>query len=77
MQVGGGCKAEGNKGGKWDNCNSIINKIYLKIRKKRKIFTVFIEKKFMYQWFHTVKLCCSRVNCVCRLYSKLKRVRRD
>ena len=26
----GVCRAEGNKGGKWDNCNSIINKIYLK-----------------------------------------------
>ena len=24
-------RAEGNKRGKWDNCNSIINKIYLKI----------------------------------------------
>ena len=23
-------RAEGNKGGKWDNCNSIINKIHLK-----------------------------------------------
>ena len=23
-----GYRAEGNKGGKWDNCNSIINKIY-------------------------------------------------
>ena len=27
----GGCWEEGNKGEKkWDNCNSIINKIYLK-----------------------------------------------
>ena len=27
----GGCIAEGDKGEKkWDNCNSIINKIYLK-----------------------------------------------
>ena len=27
----GGCRAEGNKGEKiWGNCNSIINKIYLK-----------------------------------------------
>ena len=27
-----GCRAEGNKGEekKWDNCNSIINKIYFK-----------------------------------------------
>ena len=24
----GVCRVEGNKGGKWDNCNSIINKIY-------------------------------------------------
>ena len=31
MLVGGGCRAEWNKGEKkWDNCNSIINKIYLK-----------------------------------------------
>ena len=31
MQVGGGCRAEGNKGDKkWDNCNNVINKIYLK-----------------------------------------------
>ena len=29
--VAGGCTVEGNKGEKkWDNCNSIINKIYLK-----------------------------------------------
>ena len=32
MQVGGGVQGKGNKGGKWDNCNSIINKIYLKNR---------------------------------------------
>ena len=31
MLAGGGCKVEGNKGRKkWDNCNSIINKLYLK-----------------------------------------------
>ena len=31
MMVGGRYKAEGNKGEKkWDNYNSIINKIYLK-----------------------------------------------
>ena len=30
MQVERGCKVEGNKREKWDNCNSIINKIYLK-----------------------------------------------
>ena len=28
MLVGGGCREEGEK--KWDNCNSIINKIYFK-----------------------------------------------
>ena len=22
------CRVEGSEGGKWDNCNSIINKIY-------------------------------------------------
>ena len=34
--VGGkGCAGwRGIKGGKWDNCNSIINKIYLKIKNK-------------------------------------------
>ena len=31
MMVGGGYRLEGNKGErKWDNCNNIINKIYLK-----------------------------------------------
>ena len=32
--VGGrGCAGwRGIKGGKWDNCNSVINKIYLKIK---------------------------------------------
>ena len=31
MLVGGGYRAEGHKGEKkWDNCNSIINKIYFK-----------------------------------------------
>ena len=30
----GSCRAEGNKGGgEWNNCNSIINKIYLKMNK--------------------------------------------
>ena len=30
MQVGGvGAGQRGIKGGKWDNCNSIINKIYI------------------------------------------------
>ena len=38
MLVGGGCKVEGEKGEKkWDNCNSIINKIYLKMENKNKI----------------------------------------
>ena len=37
MLMGGGYRAEGNKGEKkWDNCNSIINKIYLKKKKKSK-----------------------------------------
>ena len=26
----GVCRAKGNKGGGWENCNSIINEIYLK-----------------------------------------------
>ena len=34
MLVGGGCRVEGDKGEiKWDNYNSIINKIYLKNKK--------------------------------------------
>ena len=33
MLLGGECRAGGNKGEKkWNNCNSIINKIYLKIK---------------------------------------------
>ena len=32
---GKGCRAEGDKGEKkWDNCNSIINKIYVKNKNK-------------------------------------------
>ena len=32
MLVGEGCRAEGDTGGKkWDNYNSILNEIYLKI----------------------------------------------
>ena len=27
------CRAEGIKGEKWDNCNSITNKMYLKNKK--------------------------------------------
>ena len=40
-------QAEGDKVEKkeWDNCNSIINKIYLKKRNhKENTFTIFIEK---------------------------------
>ena len=36
----GGCRAEGNKGwGKWDNCNSIMNKIYFLKKKEYKDLT--------------------------------------
>ena len=37
--MGGGCRAEGNKGKgkKWDNCNSIINKIYIKTKRKNSL----------------------------------------
>ena len=31
----GMCRAEGSKGGKWDNCNSIINEIYFKKTKTK------------------------------------------
>ena len=35
MLVGGGVQGKGDKGKKkWDNCNSIINKIYLKNKNK-------------------------------------------
>ena len=41
---GRGCAGRrGVKGGKWDNCNSIINKIYLKKENKHK--RTFIKKK--------------------------------
>ena len=30
-------RAEGNKEGKWDDCNSIINKIYFKMAKKKSV----------------------------------------
>ena len=36
MRVRVGCRVEGNKGGKWDNCNSIINKIFFKKDKRSK-----------------------------------------
>ena len=36
MQDGGGAGQRGIKGRKnWDNCNSITNKIYLKIKQKK------------------------------------------
>ena len=37
--VGGRGWAGCSEGGKWDNCNSIINKIYLK--RKKKIIIIF------------------------------------
>ena len=43
MQVGGGCRMEGNKWGKMDNCNSITNKIYFN---KRKIPKIRFKKTF-------------------------------
>ena len=39
-------RAEGNKGGKWDNCNSIINKIYLKKKERRKKRKHLFPNKF-------------------------------
>ena len=33
----GGAGWSGIKGGKWDNCNSIINKTYLKKEKSKKL----------------------------------------
>ena len=46
MREGGGVQ-DGVKGGKWDNCNSIINKIYLKNKikyLKRKKKNSFVGK---------------------------------
>ena len=37
MWEGGGGQ-DGVKGGKWDSCNSIINKYILKKKEKRQIF---------------------------------------
>ena len=39
-----GTGSRGIKGGKWDNCNSIINKIYFKnkILKKQQLINVFL-----------------------------------
>ena len=42
---GRGCAGwSGVKGGKWDNCNSIINKIYFK-KPKKNLKKLFIKKK--------------------------------
>ena len=38
MGGSGGGGWSGVKGGKWDNCNSIINKIYLK-KEEEEVFT--------------------------------------
>ena len=45
--VGGrGCAGQrGIKGVKWDNCNSIINKVYLKIRYLEIISKIYIRKR--------------------------------
>ena len=37
-----GGKGQGGKAENWENCNSIINKIYLKLRKKKGIYEKFI-----------------------------------
>ena len=45
------CRAQGNKEEeKWDNCNSIINKIHLKIKSKREkeFYNFKIVKCFQY-----------------------------
>ena len=46
MGVGGGvqCREE-QRGEKWDNCNSIINKIYLKIKKKTIKIVIKLKNK--------------------------------
>ena len=50
MLVGGGCRAEGNKGEKkWDNCHSIINKIY------------FLKRKKIKRTFHSSHYCLEKV----------------
>ena len=44
MLEGEGCRAEENKGEKWDNCNATINKIYLKKNKGKQL------ENFSYEW---------------------------
>ena len=51
MRVGGVCRAERNKGGKWDNCNSIINK-YI----KKEIFEVVKGKNLHPRLLYPVKI---------------------
>ena len=45
IQVGGGVqRAERSEGGKWDNCNSIINKIHFKKFKiERSLLNVIVS----------------------------------
>ena len=40
----GSAGQRGIKGGKWNNCNSIINKIYLKRRKQLKSIVFYFPK---------------------------------
>ena len=44
MQVGRVCRTEGNRGGKCDNCNSIIYKLDLKIVIKNKKLTLLKDR---------------------------------
>ena len=41
--MGVGCRVEGDKGEKWENCNSIINKIHFKKEFSYKCYLYFIK----------------------------------
>ena len=44
-----GTRWRGAEGENWDNCNSIINKIYLKVKMKFKLKTKIIDFIFTYE----------------------------
>ena len=58
---GTGCAGRrGTKGVKWDNCNSIINKIYFKINKKNKSVP-FSVIWYIHNWMQPLPLCSSKI----------------
>ena len=58
MLVGGGTGQRGIKGEKWDNCSSIINKIYFEKKPLQTcVFDYLIQWKPISQIFDTEKTC--------------------